>query len=403
VLSRAGGLRENASGNDITIVRVVGGKRLELEAYATTGLQPGDVVVVAPPGPLRLKPRVGLQNVGYDSNIHHDATNAMSDFIATFSGGLDASVRSTRLSVEGRGAADLRYFHTHQEQRSLDTRASGRLAYGGNRFLPYGEGAFDHAPARDHWDVNRRLQRTRTRVEAGGAVRLTRSTTVTPSAGHLQVNYAPTGYPLDEDRDTLSLLAHTAFTTLTAGELTVSAERSQFPSAHERDSSTLAILPAVVFDQFAIVSGRATAGYKQLTFDAPPLRDFRGMVGNVELSRAVSDRARLTFSGGRDLFFSGDRTSGYYTFSAVGVGITYWMTRSWRVDTGVGRQWLHYAPIPGESPRVDDGLTLGARLRRQLARTTAFDVGIDYQRRRSMRATQAFDALVVETSVTYAP
>jgi hypothetical protein len=103
------------------------------------------------------------------------------------------------------------------------------------------------------------------------------------------------------------------------------------------------------------------------------------------------------------VYFSGDRASAYFTLSGIGTGVTYWMSRAWRFDVSAGRQWLHYHPIPGEAPRTDDGVTLGALVGRQLARTTAFEVGVDYQRRRSERATQAFDALVVEASVIYAP
>jgi polysaccharide export outer membrane protein len=408
VLSRAGGLRENASDGDIRIVRVIGGTRLELDAEPATRLQPGDVVVVGNRRPFRLRPRFGAHRVGYDSNIHHDAVERRADFVATLRGGLDAIGRTPRVSVEGHGTLDFRYFHKYEELRAFDASGSGRFDLRLNRLLPYVQAAFDNSLARDRWETPRQLRRTSVYAEAGTALRLTRLTTLIPSVRRRWVDYEPPSssvasgvYPLDRDEDRAALVARTAFTARTTGEITVAAERARFHSAIERDSTTLEIVPGVTLGRLGAVAARAAAGYKQVTFDKPPLRDFRGVVGNLDLSRAISDRTGVTLSAARDFGYSAERANGYYIYSAIAPGVTHWMNRAWRFDASAGPVWLRYDAWPGEAGRTDDGFTLDARVGRRFDGTT-FEIGVDYQLRRSERGRYAFDALLVGASVTYA-
>jgi polysaccharide export outer membrane protein len=408
VLSRAGGLRENASDDHITIVRSIDGTQQEHEAQAATRLVAGDVVVVGERSTLRLKPRVGLANIGYDSNIHHAALVPQDDFVATVRGGLNASARSPHLAVDANGTADFLYFQQHDDQRSVNVLAFGRLDVPMSRLVPYVEAGYDRGLAREQFDMNRRLHRTAVRGEAGGSLGLTRDTSLKASAGHLGVDYAPTGsdpdagnHSLDRDENRVSLAAQTAVSTLTTVGFTVFGERARFRSAVERDSTTFAYLPGVVFGRDAAVSGRATAGYKQVTFEEPPLRDFRGLVGDVQLSRALSDHTRLTVLALRDFRYSADRTSGYYIFSTAGAGLGQWLNRAWRFDVSAAFKWLDYDAVPGVIPRTDDGFAITARVGRHTGATT-LEFEVAYERRQSVLVRETFNALVAGMSVMYA-
>jgi hypothetical protein len=366
-------------------------------------------VVVGERGPLRLKPRIGLVNVGYDSNIHHAAVRPQEDVVATVRGGLDASSRTPHLSVQASGTADYMYFGRHDDQRSVNVAANGRIEVPVGGLTPYVDAGYDRGLAREQFDMNRRLHRTLLRAETGGAFENAREVSLVASARHRRIDYVETAsaagggsHSLDRHEDRLSMVARAPLSALTAIQLRVSGERARFMSATERDATRLACVPGLVFGPDAALSGRAHVGYEQVNFVEPVLPSYRGLVGDIAVSRPISDRTRLTASGLREFRYSADRASEYYAFSTAGGGVSHWITRQWRLDVAADYKWLRYDAGPGRLARTDNGYTATAQVGRRVGDTT-FEFGVTYERRLSTLARERFTAVMAGLSVLYAP
>src|SRR5688572_2945726 len=85
--------------------------------------QPAPVVDPVAEAPIRLgaiglAPRIGLTNVGVDTNVFNEVEDPKQDFTLTASPGMQLWLRLQRglLSVDGQG--DYVYFNKHADQRS---------------------------------------------------------------------------------------------------------------------------------------------------------------------------------------------------------------------------------------------------------------------------------------------
>ena len=79
-------------------------------------------------GPVALAPTLSVTNLGWDSNVFHQAdAEAVGDFTAITNPRVQGWMRLGRARVRGRAHLNLVYFQDHASQRSVDSDYEGRF------------------------------------------------------------------------------------------------------------------------------------------------------------------------------------------------------------------------------------------------------------------------------------
>ena len=77
-------------------------------------------------GPLGLGPRVGLTNLGWDTNVFNEVNDPKQDFTFTVAPGTKLWLRTGRGLLTFDGQADLVYFAEYSSERSVNSHAVGQ-------------------------------------------------------------------------------------------------------------------------------------------------------------------------------------------------------------------------------------------------------------------------------------
>jgi len=88
-------------------------------------------------GPLGLSPRVGLTNLGIDTNVFNEIENPKHDFTATLSPHTDFWLRLGMARVSGSATFDYVYFGHYSSERAVNTYDQLRVAVPLRRVVPY--------------------------------------------------------------------------------------------------------------------------------------------------------------------------------------------------------------------------------------------------------------------------
>ncbi len=86
--------------------------------------------------------------------------------------------------------------------------------------------------------------------------------------------------------------------------LSVSSSRTASSSPGHKNADSYRIMPFVEFKPFALINGRASFGYRHVTFIRSGAPDFSGPVGNIDLAYTLLGRTVFSVNARRDLEFS---------------------------------------------------------------------------------------------------
>ncbi len=384
-----------------------------LAATSAQAQQPEDPVTTARVrfGPLGLTPGITLRNLGVDSNVFNEFENPRRDFTATLSPELKAWFRAGRTRTSGTATADLVYFKTFGSERSIDRSASGRFEVPGNHLSPWVSGRIATSRQRAGFEVDARLWRTTTDLEAGTAIRLAPKTRVLISGSRLGFRFEDEAVFLGSDlsealnRDTnlLRLEVRHSLTPLTTVIARADALTDRFITTHERDADTVRVQAGLDLAQRALISGKVLLGYATLKGVGGGAPDYKGLIGTIGAGITVFGRTRVELAGDREVAYSYDLTYPYFLQTGGMITVTPRLTDVWDIQGRIGVQRMAYASRTGTQglPRTDHATTEGGGVGYRLGRDLRIGLNLDWQRRTSPLQTRTYSGLRIGTSATY--
>jgi hypothetical protein len=361
-------------------------------------------------GSVLLKPAIGVDGVGFNSNILNETDDPKKDFTARVRPSLDIVARLSRMTFQAHGALGWSWYRRHAEQRSLDGDRTFRLELPIHRVTLHASDAL--VQTRDLYDpeIDLRALRTERANAAGAELRIGGRTRFDVSVRRSTMAFAAASElfgtrlqeTLNRRTDRVAAQARYRATPLTTVVFSGSAEHERFAFLRERDADSLRALAGFDFARPAWLSGSARVGYARFipVMSADPA--FSAVVAAIDVERPVSDLLTVQVAVNRSIAPSFRLSDRYYVVTGVSGALIRQLSARVRVTAGAGRQRLSYrrtterrADAPGS-----DVLTTG-RAGIAYRATSLLTIGVngDYYVRRTPPAVVSRDRLRLTTSL----
>ena len=303
-------------------------------------------------GSVSLAPTIRLTNVGWDSNVYNlwEENNPQSDVTAIATPAVEGWMRTPRFRLNGRSRLDMYYFSRLDSLRAIDNDHAGRAEVYLNRVMPWVAGTFVKTRHRQNLEIDAISLRKNDSAEVGTLVRLSRKTSVGAYAGRSAVHYygdaefngVDLGRALNQNNSTAGGMFRYEATPLTTITVNIDRGLNRFVSATERDSDSVRVVPTVEFKPLALVSGRASVGYRKLRFNDPRQPEFSGVIAAVDLQYTLRTRTQLGVTVQRDVEYSYIDTQVDYLLTGGGFTVRQRLGDRWDAGGNVGRYRLGY-------------------------------------------------------------
>jgi hypothetical protein len=303
-------------------------------------------------GPVALAPTLTLSNLGWDSNVFNQPSNLdpPDDVTAVLTPEVQAWVRLGRARLSARGNVAFVYFRDHENEGSVDFDEEARLEMPMARLRPYVAGRWARARQRFSYEIDQRILRHENSQLVGTEIRVGSRTSFDVNArrNRLEFDDQPSfGEPLvtefyDYTSDGIGLTLRQQLTPLTSFAITGGAHRDRFDMHPERDTDTVRVSAGVELKPFALISGRAYAGWQRVELTAPGSSPFTGVVASVDLAYTLLGATRFAVQAQRDISYSAIQGQHAYLLSGVTLLIDHRLDGRWDVGARVGRHRLSY-------------------------------------------------------------
>ena len=364
-------------------------------------------------GPLWINPTISLNNLGVDTNVFNVAVDPKSDFTFTVSPRSDLWLRIGRTWVSGVISEDVVWYQTYASERSANS------LYQINWLVPLTRLSFrvgaEHLSTRERagFEIDARARRDETAYNGSVDLRFLSRTSIGFSGAQRMINFDEAAVFLDVNlHDELTRrrtsgavnLSHrlTPLTTLT---FTVAREWERFSFGSLRDSNSTKILGSVQLDQFALIKGGASFGYRDFKPLSSSLPGYKGSTAEVDLSYSALGTSRFSVRAIRDVQYSYDVDQPYYVETGVSAEIAQQIFGPVDVVGRAGVSRLEYRDRMGAviaaSDRTDRVRTYGGGIGYHMGREIRIGFNIDSSRRVSAVDRRQYKGLRYGTAVTY--
>jgi hypothetical protein len=317
-------------------------------------------------GPFRVQPSLVITNAGVDSNIYYAATEPIKDF--TLTAGPAAAIylpihRKFVLSLYG--SPQYVWYSATEQERTWNYYLNGAASLNlKNLFLSL-EGRY--SDARERWNTEVDI-RPRRKEESWGATALVKAAWKTSfSLGFRAVRYAyesvedAGGFNVQERLNrreqyaNLSMFYQASSQRRFFVDLEYGIYNFEFASqAAISNSRSGAAYAGFEFSPLGRrVRGRVRVGYKKFEIRDPEGVDYRGLVGDSQLSVRLAKPVVIRGSYVRDVRFSLWYDSAYYLESRPGAGVSVYPLRFLRLDYDYGLGRNDYPLLQEVSPGVE--------------------------------------------------
>jgi len=363
-------------------------------------------------GSASLYPAISLRDVGTDSNVYNEGASPKEDFTYSVAPRLFAVVPigSTRFIGTGRG--DFVYYRTYKDQQSVNAFLEGRWDVVVAPVRPFAAVSFATHREREGFEIDARARQKQTTVTLGAEVEVTAVTSLTgwvrreDTAWDRNEQYL--GVTLSEQLDrTVDILAAGArfrlspFTSIVA---VAEIQRDRFEQSPERDGDSVRIAPTVEFDNGAVITGRARAGYRAFRPLRPGLAGYSGLVSSAALRWILLDLTEVQADAGRDVRYSYDALQPYYLETGVSFRVTQRIAGPFKA-IAIGERWqLRHQRVGGTSfdGRRENTTTIGGGVGLRVGDQMEFSFTVDRLKRTSSEPTvRDYERHRVLASVSY--
>jgi hypothetical protein len=364
-------------------------------------------------GPVTLRPRLDIREMGFDSNVFNEATDPKEDFTANFTPRLDVLAEPVWARIRYATYANFVYFQDFSDERSINVGNEGRFELLLNRFRPFVACMVANTRERLNAEVDARAERRDWRLEAGTLVALTSRTSLLATVRHGSLafdedeffNGVPLAATMNNDFDAFESGLRFALTPLTTFQVTGLYQRDRFDTAAGRDSTTWRIVPTFEFAPDALISGRLTVGFTSFEPENASIEAYRGLTTSGTLVWSV-DTTKLEGRLERDVHYSYEVLQPYYLTTGGQITLTQIIAGPLDVQLSAGRQRLEYrnneaALDPSVVERADTLVIWSAGLGYRLGDTARIGISYEDASRDSPLQLRTFDRHRIYGSLSY--
>jgi hypothetical protein len=294
-------------------------------------------------GPFRIQPALVLSNAGIDSNIYYSPSEPIKDYTLTAGPAVNVYLPIyRRLILSAYGSPQyVHYFKTARE-RTWNYYANGSAALNLRRvFMSFD---YRYSDARERWNTEIDIRPRRKENGLGGSFLVQTSHRTSLEASYREVKYDYENIDLDvfNVRERLNrkeryadFLAYYEATSRTKLFLDLEYGKYDFEFADTallRDSRSRAAYAGLEFSPTGRIRGRVRLGYKYFDITNPELKDYRGFVGDSQVSVRLAKPFVVRASYTRDVTFSLWYNNAYFIGSTPGAGASLYPLKFVRLD-----------------------------------------------------------------------
>jgi Putative beta-barrel porin 2 len=368
-------------------------------------------------GPVAISPVIAVTNLGVDNNVFNTSSpvEPTSDLTATIGPALDAWVRLPRVRFSGRGVFNYAYFRELTDLSSFQLQAGGRVEVPLNRVTLWADGSLVNSNARQGYEIDAYAAHKENSGRIGADVRLTPKTGVGVYAGQTIIDYgtdtvetgiiaqARLALALNRTGTYQGVGVRYALTPLTTFTLFGEQQQDRFEFARDKNADSFRIMPSLEFKPFALISGHASFGYRNINFTQSTAPDFSGPVGQLDLQYTLLGRTELSVTARRDVEFS-FYSNQNYLIGTIGGGIAHRLSGGLDVRGSVAVYRLEYRnrfPGQGSEPPQEKGISARGEVGYQLRRSRV-SFYIDGSHRNSeVTSVRGYDRLRFGSNILY--
>lgn len=366
-------------------------------------------------GPLSLKPKFALTNLGRDDNVFNQATSdqPQSDFTMTLTPATDVWMRMGRTWLVGNVKEDLVYYQKFRSERSVNSSVKLGWLVPLNRVTFDATGSYLNTRDRPGFEIDARSQRIE---KAGGGsieLRALAKTFLDFRGEYRKVDFDKAAvflgdnlqYELNRTSETATVGVRHQLTPLTSVSLDLSRAQDRFEFSSLRDANSTQVALGVKFEPFALISGAADIGFRDFEPLAPGVPGFQGLTTNLHLTYILRGATRVTLDGGRDVQYSYDVNQPYYVQTGGMLSVQQHLYGQFALTVRGGYQRLDYREREDAltiSPnRTDYVHSYGGGASYRVGKDTNVGFYVDEQRRLSPVQFRTYDGLRYGLAVTY--
>jgi hypothetical protein len=352
--------------------------------------------------------------VGTDSNVFNSPNQPRNDVTWTVSPKATAALRLGWARVTAKATVDFVHFQQYASESSVNPDGSIKVAVPLNRVQPWASVSFLRTKDRPNLEVDARSLRREGSVAAGVTVRLSGKTTFDLSHRVTDVafdssavfydTYLQEAFNRTTERSALSVRHR--LTPLTTITMDVDTTDERFQLAPVRNTTSIGLIPGVEFASSALISGKASVGYRSFRAADPSMPNFAGPVAAVELGYILLGSSRITVTANRDVQYSYDLTAPYYLMTGGGGGVMQRVTDSLGVSARIGRYRLEYRSLAslialGEARSPDSVNVVGVGALYKVGRDLHINLTVDYWGRESLLYSREYSGARTAVSIRY--
>ena len=363
-------------------------------------------------GPLRFTPGIAISDVGVDNNVFNDPEHQLSDTTAAFGPAINVWTNVGRLRIAERSVGQYLFFKNFENQRSWNTTNELRLELPLARITPFAQGNYANVRQRPGFEIDSRARASTNVAALGTELRLSGKTKLILRGARTTIAFdeketffgSELAAALNQHSDAEVLQLRYSLTPLTTLVVNTEAVQDRFERDHLRNADSISFRPGFEFKPFALIAGRVSIGFRHFNVLNESVRDYDGAVAAVEAKYTLTTSTQLSGIVNRDLVFSYDEITPYYTLTNAGLTINERITPSWDVVARGGWQTLGYRGLStpaADSRGTDRGTTFGVGLGYLVGQSLRVGLDVNYYLRRSPLPLRNYDGLRAGASVSY--
>jgi hypothetical protein len=317
-------------------------------------------------GPVELRPRVLLTNIGVDTNVFNEFENPKRDFTTTAVPDLELAINPGRARLTLLSGVELVYFREYDSERSVNPSITGRADVDLNVLRPFVSFTAAQTTARSGNEIDVRAKHYPRSLAGGARIRLASRTALTLTARRSSDDYdggeifrgVELARTLNGSTTGYEASIGVELTPLTTASVVFGVEQTRFDQALARDADSVRIVPTITFSPLGLLTGTASVGYERFEGRRAALPTYTGLTASGSLGVVLADRFRIEGTFTRDVRYSYEETLPYYVQTAGRGTITTLIAGGLDVRVTGGRESLDYRAFAGAASPGRDRVTL---------------------------------------------
>jgi hypothetical protein len=293
-------------------------------------------------GPVGITPGISV-SAGVDSNVLATESLPQDDVMMSVNPRVQTGLRMQRMTLDVRTSVSSVHYRELENQGGVNWSNDTRI----NLSLTH---SVMSTQQRATYEIDARARHDETMVGAGADIRMTSRTSLRLGATRSKIEYGDDAFnlgvnladSLNRRIDIATLALRYQLTGSTTFGLSGDAIREEFDLSPIRNSRSVRLTPGVEFDKYAIISGRAYAGYRRFTLTSGMAPTFTGPVAAVDLSSVIRGRTRLGLQLSRDVSYSYDVMTPYYLLTTGALSLSRRLGDRWEIVANGSKNILGY-------------------------------------------------------------